>query len=754
MLFADTGTVLGVPDPSEGGYNPYDEQRMLELEDGEGGEPYDPAVVSEDILLSSGGEEEQDTARCRQLTEAPRMDTEPPADSATVTDTTINTAGSKATGTYTGPTAAVAEKLHSTGTYTRSGEKSKSSVAQNSANTKDSVQLPSEYLANKHATRLRNGARSLHDGSEIFRVENGTFFNEGDNRSRLCSVVFDREKKYNVSYSFDPVTLKCACCQAQDKSAKKTAYILSDQNFPAILPSNTASGACLKIIRIEGGTLAELATLFIDKLKGGSTPPGSVVLLGSATHLATVGSSGYAEDFVEASLRIGAVLHRSSVVAAAPMVLLDGSRDPALIRSIVEISAWLEIIFDKIAGFSGEAHRAVVAAIGECGKGGYQDSYSMRVRFPSGPLTRAKTTWASPSLVSLPENVEPLSLELEKKIVGLLLLDLNQGMALDLDTSPNHTRMVEIPCPGGAKRGATYIVVGSSHASRTAAALREAGEQVMEVIIPAWRPTTGQISSLKLKLEDTIKAVSGSYCTIFEFFDNCFYYAQFDDGSLTPARRGHDGRYHVDGDSIMAPKEMQYGSFKKVMPILEAAKGDKRILVPPIPRYLHNSCCADPEHVPNLKKESYKEDLINSVFEARSNIKDFSFRQGLRNIKVISPWNTIKHMENVWGVDPVHMNKHAYGAIAKLTLEAAAELTNKRKPQGKMEAEAKRPREERGYRGGGQAGPSNSRDQQTGAQPHRGGYWDGGRGLGRGYNSTRGQRGNRRMGRHSRWQGW
>jgi len=198
MLFADTGTVLGVPDPPEGGYNPYDEQRMLELEDGEGGEPYDPAMVSEDILLSSGGEEETATAKGSYRTKATESDI---ATATAATADNVGTAESRATRTYTGLSATANSNLHPFGTHTRGGDNTMSSDCskQSNANTKESVQLPSEYLANKHATRLRNGGRSLHDGTEIFRVENGTFFNEGDNRGRLCSMIFDREHKYNVS---------------------------------------------------------------------------------------------------------------------------------------------------------------------------------------------------------------------------------------------------------------------------------------------------------------------------------------------------------------------------------------------------------------------------------------------------------------------------------------------------------------------------------------------------------------------------
>jgi hypothetical protein len=55
--------------------------------------------------------------------------------------------------------------------------------------------------------------------------------------------------------------------------------ILTDQNFPAALPS--LDGKCPAIIRVEGGLLSELGDFFYSLLKDFTLPEGSVLMIGS-----------------------------------------------------------------------------------------------------------------------------------------------------------------------------------------------------------------------------------------------------------------------------------------------------------------------------------------------------------------------------------------------------------------------------------------------------------------------------------------
>ncbi len=74
---------------------------------------------------------------------------------------------------------------------------------------------------------------------------------------------------------------------------------------PPVLPCG--NGECLKIVRIENGSLKELVTCFLDITRGKGFPTGSLILLTSVSHLQMRGLSGYAFDLAEEMNRLGAI---------------------------------------------------------------------------------------------------------------------------------------------------------------------------------------------------------------------------------------------------------------------------------------------------------------------------------------------------------------------------------------------------------------------------------------------------------------
>ncbi len=85
--------------------------------------------------------------------------------------------------------------------------------------------------------------------------------------------------------------------QAHAKEEKQAAVDqgeeTGDQNFPAALPS--LDGKCPAIIHVEGGLLSELGDFFYSLLKDFTLPEGSVLLIGSLSHLMEEGLVGYAK---------------------------------------------------------------------------------------------------------------------------------------------------------------------------------------------------------------------------------------------------------------------------------------------------------------------------------------------------------------------------------------------------------------------------------------------------------------------------
>ena len=81
-------------------------------------------------------------------------------------------------------------------------------------------------------------------------------------------------------------------------STSPTCFILSDQNFPLVLPANGMDN-CVVIIRVEDASLSDLST-FMRLTRGCDLGIVSVLLISTMNHLGRVGTAAYAEDLVSA----------------------------------------------------------------------------------------------------------------------------------------------------------------------------------------------------------------------------------------------------------------------------------------------------------------------------------------------------------------------------------------------------------------------------------------------------------------------
>ena len=88
-------------------------------------------------------------------------------------------------------------------------------------------------------------------------------------------------------------------------------------------------------------------------------------------------------------------------------------------------------------------------------------------------------------------------------------------------------------------------MVGASNAKRCADALERGGFQVIRVIIPGWSCVKSKIPGMEDLLRRKLTEASEDCTVVFQFLDTTFYFT----------KRGDDGRFHVEGDSVLAPKK-------------------------------------------------------------------------------------------------------------------------------------------------------------------------------------------------------
>ena len=75
---------------------------------------------------------------------------------------------------------------------------------------------------------------------------------------------------------------------------------------------------------------------------------------------------------------------------------------------------------------------------------------------------------------------------------------------------------------------------------------------------------------------------------VFQLLDSSLFLARTEDGGLSPAKRGQDGIYHVEGESTLAPEDFQYGVFQMIRPLIDAVGNRNVIIISPIPRFMQS----------------------------------------------------------------------------------------------------------------------------------------------------------------------
>ena len=193
-----------------------------------------------------------------------------------------------------------------------------------------------------------------------------------------------------------------------------------------------------------------------------------------------------------------------------------------------------------------------------------------------------------------------------------LIKELNSRLAVHLDTSISFDRNPAAP----AWKPGRYIMVGASHASRTADALAASGQTVTKLTQPGWRITRPKVADMASKLHQLLKKEGADYTVVFEMLDSNFFLAKTEEGGMVPICWRGSRVYHVDGDLVFAPKELQYSVFRDAIPLLEVAGGRKTIILSPIPRYLVLGCCPDPDHAGNRSSQNFRCGLESAVISA------------------------------------------------------------------------------------------------------------------------------------------
>jgi hypothetical protein len=350
--------------------------------------------------------------------------------------------------------------------------------------------------------------------------------------------------------------------------------------------------------------------------------------------------------------------------------------------------------------------------------------------------------------MSIPTQLRPLAPSDERRWCSALIEDARMKLALDLDPMPTLERGVGLL--SRLMHKIEFMVVGGSHASRTARVMSETGYSVVKIIDTNWRIDRSSCEALATTMVGAMKNEDPEV-VVLQLLDNSIYYTRRGDGSRVLPKKLEDGHYHVEGELVVASSETQFEHYQNLKPVFDAVGKRPCILIAPLPRYVSDGCCQKAGHVANRSERGYKENMEKQLEGVARKFKNLLFHAGKRYIRVLDPGYNLKgtEMADVWGVDPVHPIEPIYKSLVASIFQMAATLKavegrddrNKRRREASQEdslPRSRRPREDgdsRREEGEGGQGREDSRGRGRGWTPGRGGF--------RGYSSGRGYGGYR-----------
>ncbi|MBM3938666.1 MAG: hypothetical protein FJ333_08470, partial [Sphingomonadales bacterium] len=546
--------------------------------------------------------------------------------------------------------------------------------------------------------------------SKGIRVEEnqiGSFESNDVGQAERVHYRYVPERNRNISLSFNPSSMKCQCKggdghlvllrsgEKPDNARHPPVFMVSDQNCPAYIPSGDAlESECLKVIRIENGTLQEMASVLLDILQGHCVPLGSIVFISSLSHLAHVGVAGYADDLHSVSKRIYERYgHGVKLVHGPTFPCAD--LDNMTIRAWHDLDRWL--MAGSLQNRLETTATAVVKLFTKSEESSdtqtTQPTYKVRFRAPMSVSKPNPTVFEADGSDLLLNSKARFSPGEVATVMEALLRELNTRFHVNLGSGGEDPIIPEEE-PDTGKRF-RVVVVGGSHSRRLVEALEAMDAEVCDLTQPGLMLSEVTASRLSERLQSCLEVeFEGKTLIVYQLFDNVCYLRGVED-EWGPLDKGEDGKYHALGRIKVARVEEISHLFRPAMGLFRAGGRHKKVIVTPLERYLVEKCCDNIRHMTNYSTEFVKhmEDRLSAI--RRALVNHLHLRM-LPNYKVVGSAKLMGMSEaglqddlrRFWDKDPVHMTGAGYACMAEsivdYLLEEPSSFSNqpKEKSQG------------------------------------------------------------------------
>ena len=598
------------------------------------------------------------------------------------------------------------------------------------------AKIPPGRELNKDAGR-RTGAEEAASGDDV------AGFQGQDERWLRNYNIHSVERKVNVSCSFNPKSQLCYTCLGEPhrawegKGKEPVVVAISDEFFPANIPGMDR-GDCIRVIRVEEGTLQDVSRELLGMVKGWQVVPGTVFLLGSIGQLAKVGTEYYTQEWCRCREWIRRELGEVMALPLLPLVTKEVVGENVT-RPLLEFLSWFNDLDDSEAGFLKGVRRQYCSEFlrmeGD-GVGGADGDSLRNLMLPVDLHGEGLTRYKSRGWGRIPEGLKAVDEDMEKILIGKLILGLSLEMKLSLATTVASVRTLSaVRELEEGEKGMRIRVAGAANAAMTVAALTKKGVEASKVGGRGWNLSIeGDVEKALegLRVPEVEKDILVFYC-----LDNSSVFSMDRaGGSSLPKKVGK--AYHIEGRLVVVTGFTLEMLVESMLKIVKAARPALTIIVTPMPRYLE-PCCG-PHRGKKTEAEMVvdQERIMKSVRNMKREVNQLLGRAHARNMIVVSPMEILGVKDEVERIkevmrDGVHLSEESLDILVDSLLKKAEEhlVARKRGPTEKAGPADKRARaaSECGKTGWGDSGGRRGRGK-WGSGGGRGGYGgqrDGGR---------------------------
>ncbi len=239
-------------------------------------------------------------------------------------------------------------------------------------------------------------------------------------------------------------------------------------------------------------------------------------ILSSVSLLAGIGTAAYAEEVVRAFARIREAYTNSVRVVHGFPILVRGLDDETLIRSMLEIELWLsDCDKRRIHSLPSTSEHFITEWLRSnkehtdtpthSNTSYATDTHPHPLRLPHSLHSLEKGTFVSPGWEDIATSLPTLQEEEEKKLLGIMLEELNEKFALQLDLEPSTDRSSQSASDYRESNSISMILAGSSHSARTLDSIDCDSINLLDATVPGFRINPNNVAKMASEVRDLVE---------------------------------------------------------------------------------------------------------------------------------------------------------------------------------------------------------------------------------------------------------